>query len=183
MRMLDIRAEIHGDKVLLDGLHGLSSQGIAAAQKRGLFRIARGTHRQAFKWLSGAGGASKKVRKDYVGFTKKSGEDVMFRSFKGAGAYPVPVRTGNLRDHLDWLAPGASKGDFSAAPDEAIVFDSAEYASDIHEGKGSSAKYGPREFIEDGFRDFNQGFFGEGDRSAAVLDEELEIEIKKRGLG
>jgi hypothetical protein len=175
--MLDLRVEIHGDKILLDGLHGLSSQGIAAAQKSGLSRIARGTHREAFKWLSGAGGASKKVRTDYVGFTKKSGEDVMFRSYKGAGAYPVPVRTNNLRSHLDWLEPGASKDGFMADPDEAIVYDSAEYASDIHEGKGSSAKYGPREFLEDGFKDFNQG-----SRAAAILDEEMEIEIKKRGL-
>jgi hypothetical protein len=175
--MLDLHVEIQGDKILIDGLKGLSSHGIAAAQKRGLSRIARGTHREAFKWLSGPGGANKKIRKDYVGFTKKSGEDVMFRSFKGAGAYPVPTRTGNLRSHLDWLDPGESKDEFAATPDEAIVYDSAEYASDIHEGAGSSAKYGPREFLEDGFNDFNQG-----GRAPAILDEELEIEIHKRGL-
>lgn len=56
------------------------------------------------------------------------------------GSYPVPARSGHLL--------GAH---FFEVQNEhlAIVGNSAEYALPIHEGQGSSAKYGRRPFLDD----------------------------------
>jgi hypothetical protein len=71
------------------------------------------------------------------------------------GAYPVPVLSGHLRRMLGMVMPGhtvASNGlSFSAGSDEGIVFNSAEYASVIHDGTRSSKRFGPRAYITDSF--------------------------------
>lgn len=178
--MLDIQIKIEGDRVIIDGLNKLAAE-MPKTIDRGLARVAKGIHGEAHAWLSGAGGASKKVRTDYVGFIKKSGEKAMFRSYAGAGGYPVPVRTRNLRRMLDWLKPGESKqgeaGTFTAGPHEVVIYDSAEYANVIHEGKGSSAKFGPRRYLIDALEKFNQGA-----RIASILQEEIVAEIAKKGM-
>jgi hypothetical protein len=171
--VLSMRVE--GDKVFIEGLDRFAAGGLQAARQRAARRIGSGVFNAAHQWLSGPGGASKKVRTDYVGFTKKSGEDVMFRSYKGAGAYPVPVRSGNLRNHLDWLMPGQSKAGVTAAHNEIIIFDSAEYARRISEGTGSSAKFGPRPFLIDGFNTFNRG-----GKAVGIVEEEIGKELPGR---
>lgn len=173
--MLDIQVTVEGDKVLIAGLDRYAME-IPKAIDRGLRRIGAGIEREAYAWLSGPGapGKSRRTAKEgeRTGFTKKSGERVSFSLLSGAGAYPVPVRTGNLRGHLDWLAPGQSKtsdtGSFTAGSFEAVVYDSAEYARVIHEGAGSSKKYGPRPYLTDALERFNAG-----ERIKATLEEEI----------
>ncbi len=108
---------------------------IKAGAQEGLRKSARGVHREAFDWLSGKGNSP--------------------------GSYPVPVETGNLRRLLDWLEPGEKKsfeGDvFEAGELEAIIYNSAAYSDTIHKGEGSSAKFGPRQFLFDGYDQFDQG--------------------------
>lgn len=173
--MLDVR--IKGDKALIQGLNRLASDGVPRASERGLVRIAKGVYGEVLYWLSGTGGASKKTRTDYTGFTKKSGEEVTFRSYQGAGGYPVPKRTGYLSQQLDWLKPGESKsgdvGTFTAGKNEAVIYNSSLYANAIHEGKGSSAKFGPRRFMTDGLERFNAG-----DAMKRIMEEEISKEIK-----
>ncbi len=176
--MLDLQITVDGDKIVIEGLDRLAVM-IPTAIKRALTRIATGSHRESHALLSGPGGAGKEVRRDYVGFTKKSGEDVIFRSFEGAGGYPVPVRSGLLRDSLDFLFPGQSKTagkalTFTAGPDEAVIYDSAEYARVIREGTGSSSKYGPRDYLTDGFEKFNTGA-----RAVRIVEEEIGKEIPR----
>lgn len=113
---------------------------IHGAVKRGISKSTRGVFAEALKWLSGSGAKA---------------------SNAPAGGYPVPARTGHLKRSLDWLEPGTSKtaGDrtFSAGPFEGIVYDSAEYADVIHEGKLSSKKYGARPYAEDALEIYNRG--------------------------
>jgi hypothetical protein len=158
--MLDLRVTLDNGKVVIEGLRSLA-QGVPGAITRALTTSAKGIYRFAFQYLSGPGGASKKVRTDYTGFTKASGEKVSFRSYRGAGGYPVPVRSGYLRKMLDWLKPGEAKSAgglaFAAAGNEAVIYDSAEYANAIHEGRGSSRQYGKRPFMTNALERFNQG--------------------------
>lgn len=137
--MLNIKVRVSNDKIVINGLKGFIDKAPGAV-KRGLATSALGVFKEAFKWLSGAGAKKSSV---------------------AAGGYPVPVRTGHLRRMLAWLKPGATKSvdgqSFTAGPFESVVYNSAEYAEVIHEGKGSSAKYGPRRYIEDAFETFNQG--------------------------
>jgi len=125
---LDLQVTVQGDRVVVANLQRYARE-LPHAVDRGLKRIVRGLYGIAQYWLSGEGGAAKDMRTDYAGFANKSGQDAMFRSFKGAGGYPVPVRTGHLRRMLDWLDPGESKsgeaGTFSAGPQEVVLFDSA----------------------------------------------------------
>ncbi len=178
--MLDINVTIEGDKVVIAGLGKLTGE-LQGAANRGLERSVTGIYGLAYGFLSGAGGADKNKRNDYTGFTKKSGEGVMFRSYEGAGGYPVPVRTGDLRRHLDWLKPGESKtgpaGTFAAGQNEAVIYNSEEYANVIHGGYGSSAKFGPRPFLTDALEKFNVG-----DRIRKNIEEEVAEEIRKAGL-
>jgi hypothetical protein len=173
--MLNVRIE--GNKALIDGLNRLAAAGVPKAVERGLVRIGAGVYREALYWLSGSGGASKKARTDYAGFTNKSGKEVMFRSYQGAGGYPVPKRTGHLSRQLDWLKPGESKsgdvGAFTAGKNEVVIFNSAGYADAIHEGKGSSAKFGPRRYMTDGLERFNAG-----DAMKRIMEEEISKEIE-----
>lgn len=179
--MIDLQVQISGDQVIIEGLQGLSRD-MPNVIGRGLSNVAMGTYANAFKWLSGAGGVAKKKAltgpiRGSRGFTKKSGEQVGFSVMQGAGAYPVPVRTGNLRRLLDWLQPGASKDGFSAGPMEVIIYDSALYASVIRDGTGSSAKFGKRDFLTDAFNQFNAGA-----GVAGTIEQEIQAAIAKRGL-
>ncbi len=93
----------------------------------------------------------------------------------------MPVRTGFLRHVLDWLNPGESKsssiGTFTAGADEVVIYNSAEYAGVIHDGRGSSAKFGPRRFLTDALVKFNSN-----DQIKQTIEEEIEKEISRAGL-
>jgi len=178
--MLNLKVTIENDKVVVQGLQDLARQ-FPVAIKRGLRRSAAGLYAIGCQWLSGKGGAGKKQRSDYTGFTKKSGEAVSFRSFHTSGGYPVPVRTGHLRRSLDWLAPGDSKsgdlGTFKAGDDEVVIFDSALYAPAVFLGRGSSEKFGARDALRDALELFNHG-----GQIQQILGEEIRKEINKAGM-
>jgi hypothetical protein len=191
--MLALNVTVSGDKVIIDGLNQLATE-MPRVVQRGLKKVVRGVSREAMNFLNGAGGLSsyetrtskkgnqyqKKTGSKvemYDGFTRKSGEVQQFKRFTDSGGYPVPVRSGNLKRLLDFLDPGQSKDSFTAGPMEVIVYDSAQYASVIHQGTGSSAKFGKRAFLDDALAKFNQG-----DAIAITLETELNTEIQKRGL-
>lgn len=191
--MLALNVTISGDKIIIDGLHQLAAE-LPKAVSRGLKVVARGVYGSAMDWLNGAGGFNsyetrtskggnqyqKKTGSKtelYDGFTRKSGESQQFKRFSDSGSYPVPVRVGNLKRLLDFVDPGQSKGSFSAGPTEVVVYNSAEYARTIHEGTGSSAKFGRRPFLEDALKTFNAG-----DGIAAAIENEINAEIQKKGL-
>lgn len=154
--MLDIQITIEGDKVIIQRLQKFADR-IPDAAEIGLSKIGKGIHREAYEWLSGPGAKASNVP---------------------GGGYPVPVRTGHLRRRLDWLEPGKSKTTeaetFTAGPTEIIVYDSAEYAATIHEGRGSSAKFGPRRYITDALEIFNRGA-----RIKKIVEKEIQKEIDK----
>ena len=191
--MLAVNVTISGEKVIINGLNQLAAE-MPRVVQRGLKKVSRGVHRMAMDNLNGAGGlnsyetrtskSGKQYQKKtgskmsmYDGFTRKSGETQQFKRFTDSGKYPVPVRTGNLKRLLSFLDPGQSKGAFAAGPMEVVVYDSAEYARVIHNGTGSSAKFGARPFLTDALAKFNQGA-----GIAAAIENELNIEIQKRGL-
>lgn len=178
--MLDLNVTIEGDKVVIHNLQQFAAD-LPEPVQRGLYRSVKGMHRVAFDFLSGEGGRGKKKRLTgpvrRTGFTKKDGEQVDFSLFQGAGGYPVPVRTGNLRRLLDFVEPGQSKGEFAAGPMEAILYDSALYARLIHDAEGSSAKFGPRPYLTDALKKFD-----EGGKIMANIEEAIAAEITKRGL-
>lgn len=200
--MLDIQVTLEGDKILLAGLQTWIEQ-FPKAISKALTRSGEGIYRYAHDNLNGGGGDNKKTRGDYIGFIKgarsssgtySTGTTVTFRAYKGAGGWPVPVRTGNLKRLLAWLKPGATKtvaafsdlrsqktvtlgGSLSAGTQEVIIYNAAEYANAIHEGRGSSAAYGKRPFLTDGLTRFNQG-----DRIRAILEEEIQSARAKAGL-
>lgn len=152
--MLSINATVEGDKVVLRGLRELQSD-MPQVIQRTLTRGAKGTHRESFDLLNGPAGMS--------------------------GGYPVPAQTGHLKRLLEWVKPGESKTSnglsFDAGNMEAIVYDSAEYSEAVHEGLGSSRKFGARRFITDGFERFNKG-----NRLAEIAAEEIAIEARKKGF-
>ncbi|NOZ68011.1 MAG: hypothetical protein GXP46_01880 [Deferribacteres bacterium] len=158
--MLNLNVTIEGDKVIIEGLDKIADH-MPDAVQRGLLRVVKGIHRMAYEFLSGPGLEAKGAAL--------------------AGGYPVPVRTGHLRRMLDWLGPGETKtaGDhtFTAGPMEAMVYNSAEYAMVIHEGRGSSEKYGRRPYLEDALDAFNQG-----DRIRNTIAEEIDEEVRRSGL-
>jgi len=195
--MLALNVTISGDKVIIKGLNQLAAD-MPQVMQRGMKKVVRGVHRNAMDFLNGAGGLNsyetrtskggKQYQKItgskiemYDGFTRSSGETQQFKRFTDSGGYPVPVRTGNLKRLLDFVDPGQSKSgggsSFTAGHMEAIVYDSAEYASVIHQGTGSSAKFGKRAFIDDALAKFNQG-----NGIAVAIEQELQVEIQKRGL-
>jgi len=166
--MLDLNVTVQGDKVIIEGLQGLAAD-MPQVLRRGLQRVNRGVHRSAMGFLNGPGRTVMKQKSRLRG----QSDDLGARP----GSYPVPVITGNLKRLLDFLDPGQSKDEFSAGPLEAIVYDSAEYAQVIHEGKGSSSAYGRRPFLDDALEQFNQG-----GHIAGILEEEVQQEVGKRGL-
>jgi len=184
--LLDVKiTPADSNKVVLEGIQQLGDN-FKPAVMRGVGRAAGGIYAIAYQWLSGPGGAGKKKRRDYIGFTKRRsgaddhgpGEIVQFRGYVDSGGYPVPVRTGHLRRLLDWLAPGESKsgdvGSITAGESEFLVFDSASYALAVFEGLGSSAKFGPRNAIMDAFEYFNHG-----GQIQQLVSEEVRKEINK----
>jgi len=125
------------------------------AAKRGLRRIIRGLHREADDFLAGAAGKP--------------------------GSYPVPSITGHLRRNLDWLEPGEKKTvngvSFDTDDLEAMLFDSAIYASVIHDGTRSSESHGPRPFTDDALDAFNTGGRIEG-----IMAAEFKKELERTGI-
>lgn len=182
--MLDLRVNLNGIQVAERHLEGIQ-KGYPSAVKRGLSHIVRGVYAEAFKNLGGAGAISKSRIKGKAlkgmrtGFTKKSGETVNFKLFTGAGKYPVPVRTGNLRRLLNFVEPGQTKSaggvTVHAGPNEAIIYNSAEYSRVIHEGTGSSAKYGPRKYLLDALDRYKDG------EMAAIIENEMKNLLTGRG--
>lgn len=144
--MLFMKADVKNEKVLLKRIRSQPEK-TEEAIKRAMSRVGKGVFRSAYDWLSG--------RKN------------------DTGGFPVPVVTGHLRRQLAWLKPGQTKsagGDaVTAGPMESIVYDTAAYADVIAEGRGSSAKFGPRDYLEKALEDFNQG-----DQISKILDDELE---------
>lgn len=57
-----------------------------------------------------------------------------------SGDYPIPARTGHLLGAHFWDVKSETM---------AVVGNTAEYAVDIHEGRGSSAEHGRRPFLDD----------------------------------
>ena len=194
---MNIGIRLDGDKIILDNLQGLIND-YPAAVKRGMRRSVDGIYERAQHWLSGGGGnnaktriSKKQIKKEGLrtGFTKMAihkqfmvSERVNFKLWKDSGRYPVPQRTSNLLRLLNFVYPGYSKTGkdgltFKAESWEAIIYDSAEYARVIHEGTGSSSKFGPRRFLTDALEQFNQG-----NRIAETVAEEIQKDIKKRGM-
>lgn len=181
--MFALNVTISGDKVLIQGLNQFAAE-LPGTINRGLKKVVRGIHPLAMAFLNGAGGAGRKaqITGPSRGFTKKSGETVNFKpQLSGAGGWPVPVRTGNLKRLLDWVDPGGSLTSngttFSAGNMEAVIFNSAEYAWPIHEGTGSSRKFGPRRYLDSALARFNTvtGI-------ANTIEAEIDAALKKKGL-
>lgn len=151
MSFLSLNVRMEGDKLVAKGLAAVEALLPGAIQK-GLEAVARAGYSGAFDLLSGPRDP--------------------------AGAYPVPVVRGHLRRLLGWVKPGASKSKggetFTSGKFEAIVFDAAEYSVAIHEGKGSSRKYGQRPYITDSMAEVD----GEKILDRAVWD----FALKRSGL-
>lgn len=166
--MLDLKVEIDGNKVVVEGLQRFAKR-IPGAIQSGIDRVGRGIFVEAHKLLSGAGAKGTSTES-----TSRNGKTYLKWNPQNVspGGFPVPVRTGNLRNHLDLLLHGQTKSDdrasFSAGPFESIIFNSAPYSRVIHEGLGSSSKYGPRRYTTDALSAFN-----EGDRIRKILEEEI----------
>ncbi len=170
--MLDIQVTIEGDKVVIEGLQKLGSK-VNRSVRRGLEKIGLGIYDEAFGYLKGPGATyetrvSKKTGKEY----RKKIKDLP------AGGYPVPVRKGWLLRMLNWLKPGETKTrgglTYTAMINETVVYDAAEYSDVIHEGKGSSEKYGPRRFLTDALKRFNRGF---DNRIQGTIEEEIQKDL------
>lgn len=191
--MLVLDVGISGDKVIINGLTRFAAE-MPHAVQRGLSKVTAGVYREAMNYLNGKGGinsyetrtskSGKQYQKKtgsklemYDGFTRASGEVQQFKRYSDSGGYPVPVRTGNLKRLLDFVNPGQSKGSFTAGAMEGIVYNSARYARVIHDGAGSSAKFGRRPFLEDALSKFNQGGL-----ITATIESEIKTEIAMRGL-
>lgn len=174
--MININVEVKGEKIVISGLEGFEEGIGRRAIPRGLRKIASGTAREALKNLTGARRGLKTVE------SKKGRQRAVPQRPELAGGYPVPRVAGHLRRMLGWLGPNRTKSyeglAFSTGPDEAVIFNAAFYASQIHEGLGSSEKYGARPFIEDAFETFNGA-----NNVTATLEEEIIKEKIKSGLG
>jgi len=101
---------------------------IPKALDKGLSSWAVLAHKDALKNLSGPG-------------LKKSNVP--------GGAYPVPVRTGQLRRSEDYVLPGRSKHGITARHGQAYLVNTTAYASEVHDGKGRHVRFGKREFAAD----------------------------------
>ena len=123
--MISLNITVNGMDEIVIGLKAFGAEGYKALQK-GLAWAAEETDKEAHKLLTGP---------------------------KTPGSYPVTVKTGNLRRLLDFVPPGQTKtsGDltWTAGPLQAKVYNSAQYSRVIHEGEGSSKKYGKRPFLTD----------------------------------
>lgn len=183
--MLDIRVTIEGHKVVIDGLQKLGTQ-INKATRRGLSQIGKGVFGDAFYWLQGPSRSKTRIftkNKEYyktgdrAGMRKRTSSRGRAESLEAApGSYPVPRVTGHLLRSLAWLKPGEAKSadghTFYAGLDETVIYNSANYAADIFEGRGTSAAYGPRDALKDGLERFNRG-----DKIKEILEEEIRKEL------
>ena len=169
--LLDVSVRIEGDRVVLEGLEKYSLGITSRAIPEALRVIAGSTAREALGLLTGPARGLRTI-------TSKDGRQrAVAQNPEAAGGYPVPRLTGNLRRLLSWIGPNSSKEGFSTGAREAVVYDSAEYARVIHEGTGSSSKYGPRPFLDDSFEAFNRG-----ERARRVIEEKIAEEKAKSGL-
>jgi hypothetical protein len=169
--VIALRFRHNGDKIARD--IGEMAFAVPGAAQRGLTRIVMKAHEEATKLLSGPGRKIVRVRKTKRGGkTRRRGQYDMLGG--RPGSYPVPVVMGNLRRLLGYVPPDrtvmSNNMSFSAGRFEALLFDSAEYGNVIHEGKGSSEKYGPRRFGVDALRKVD---------SIAYLKEEIDKEIPR----
>ena len=145
--MIGFNVVIDGDEELIKGLDSLEEL-LPSAIQDGLGDIIDRVHAAAIRRLQGPRRGVRTVR------AKKSGRQrTVALKPELAGSDPIPRVTGNLLRLLGSVKPGRSKTSrgliFTAGPLEAILYDSARYASQISEGKGSSAKYGARPFEKD----------------------------------
>lgn len=144
--MVNVRVEVVNEKIILQRLERAPTQ-VFGAISAAMERVGKGVMAESEKWLKG---------------TKSN-----------TGQMPVPVVTGNLRRLLNWLKPGeatsAGGGTIVAGPHETVVYDSAAYATAVALGRGSSAKFGPRDYLAAGLERFNSG-----NRIEHILDEEIE---------
>lgn len=143
--MLIFKVDRKNEKIYLDAINR-HPEAAYRAVSRGMETAGRGVFAEAFRWLSGPRAAT--------------------------GGFPVPVKTGHLRRLLAWLKPGESKSEggdtVSAGELETVVYNSAAYADAIAKGLGSSAKFGPRDYLAKGLEDFNRG-----DGIAGAINDEL----------
>jgi hypothetical protein len=152
---MNITISLEGDKLVIENLNAMPGK-VQRLAGKGLKLVARGVHRNAMDFLNGSG-----AKGEYV--TTKTGKTRWQKRETPvlAGGYPVPVRTGNLKRLLDFLDPGETfsndRGSFTTGKTEIVVFDSARYARVIHEGLGSSAKFGKRPYLHDALQKFNAG--------------------------
>lgn len=174
--MLDLKITIEGHKVVIEGLQKLGTK-INAATRRGLTRIGGGIFGGAYYWLNGAGskGRTSGVAIKENGKWKIKNQKWTPQSIP-AGGYPVPKRSGHLLELLAWLKPGETNSidgqTFFAFMNETVIYNSADYAETIFEGKGTSAAYGPRDALKDGLARFNQG-----NKINDIMEEEIHKEL------
>ena len=188
--MLDLKITIEGHKVVIEGLQKLGTK-INAATRRGLERIGKGVFDAAYYWLQGPSRSKTRIftkkkgeeKKDYyqtgdrAGKRKRTSSRGRTESLEAApGSYPVPRVTSHLLGRLAWLKPGETKSaggkTFFAFLNETVIYNSADYAETIFEGKGTSAAYGPRDALKDGLNRFNQG-----NKINDILEEEIHKEL------
>lgn len=146
--------KIVGDRAVIEDTDRIE-RNYPEAMVRGMSRIIVGVNREAVKNLSGPGAKKSKT---------------------AAGGYPVPVRIGHLRRSENFVLPGKTKTSnglsFSAGRFGGIVYNTAEYSRVIHEGRGSSRKYGKRAYISDAVLKYD-----EGGKMIRVLDEEVSKDL------
>ena len=173
--MLNISVTIENEKVILEGLEGFSEDIRTKAIPEALREIASGTAREAIRFLEGPKRGLKTVKAKGSGRQRATPQGE-------AGGYPVPRLTGNLHRLLQWLGPNRtteSEGkSFTTGPMDAVIFNSAEYANVIHDGTGTSAKYGARPFLNDAFEAFNSG-----ERAKKIVEEKIDEVKGSHGLG
>ncbi len=151
--MLNISVTLKNERLVISGLNRLDKGIEQKALPRALRKIGSGVARISIDLLTGS-------RRGVQTIKSRNGiERTVIGKSEAAGEYPVPRVVGHLRRMLQWIGPGRSKSidgvSFTTGLNEAVVFNTARYASQIHEGKGSSAKYGPRPFIDDAFKRFD----------------------------
>lgn len=167
---MNISISLEGDKLVIENLNAMPRL-VHLASNRGLKKVAIGVSRLSVDYLNNGGAkgtstwkTSKKTGKEYLSW-KKNDAPV------SSGAYPVPTRTGHLKRLMFFLGADESKtvtysdikdrkqysSEFKTGPNEVIVFNAAHYSRVIHEGLGSSAKFGRRPFLHDALQKFNAG--------------------------
>lgn len=179
--LLDIMLYMQGETEALTAINRLAKEAPEATM-RGLIHSGREIADLAIKNLTGPGRTAARLRdarrytysegninRRTIKATRARGQ----HSFLGArpGSYPpVPSITGHLRGSLSLLEPGERKGSISAAKHEVIILNSAAYADVVHDGRGSSRKYGKRPFFSDAIKTY--GF----DRIVRNIEEEIASE-------